>query len=304
MENFYYNGEDLNCPVGTILFKDGESFFSNDFKISYVKSGEIAYLKKTRENKYLKLQFTENEIIGIECLYNTYLNNTTSLYSSAAAMVIKNANLYQWTKENFDLMIIKNIDFAIWSIISLSRHLRKLDQAVIDLKNGKLELVSSEDIMQGDASIQFYGAYGSYEQDEKESLYNLAFFSKEDYVSDNIWDKFGQEFKEGEIICKEGDPGDNLYLIVEGQVLISKDNTSLYNTLKEGDIFGEMAIFEDKSRFATVTATIDTKVLALSKDNFVTLFQFHHKWLLNLIESFAKRINHLYREIDRSVKKN
>ena len=78
-------------------------------------------------------------------------------------------------------------------------------------------------------------------------------------------------FEPGEIIFHEGDKGDYLYIIVEGQVEIFsiKDNEEkVLAKLGKGEYFGEMALLNQRARLATVRCLTPVDVLALRKSDF------------------------------------
>ncbi len=79
----------------------------------------------------------------------------------------------------------------------------------------------------------------------------------------------------GEIIIRQGDIGDKLYLIVRGQVEVVASDTSgqqrLMAVLWAGDHFGEMALLYDMRRTATVRARTPVQLYSLSKEDFNTL---------------------------------
>ncbi|MBP9840947.1 MAG: FAD-dependent oxidoreductase [Simkaniaceae bacterium] len=77
-------------------------------------------------------------------------------------------------------------------------------------------------------------------------------------------------FESGEIIFNEGDSGDYLYIITEGEVEVF-NRTGHLAILKKGEFFGEMALLTQKRRSATVKALAPTNVLALRKQDFGTL---------------------------------
>jgi CRP-like cAMP-binding protein len=81
-----------------------------------------------------------------------------------------------------------------------------------------------------------------------------------------------KDYKKGSDIITEGDIGDKLYIIADGEVGISKivSNQVVFfiTTLKKGDIFGEMAIISSYPRSANVFAKTDVKLVYLSKDAF------------------------------------
>ena len=85
-------------------------------------------------------------------------------------------------------------------------------------------------------------------------------------------------YAKGDEIFQEGDIGDFLYIIVDGEIAISKNDQQNkkkhLGTLHKGDFFGEIALLDQKKRMATATAKTDTHILALRKDEFDLLT--HH----------------------------
>jgi NADH:ubiquinone reductase (H+-translocating) len=79
-----------------------------------------------------------------------------------------------------------------------------------------------------------------------------------------------QHFEAGQIIFREGDAGDYLYIITEGEVEVFTDKEHIAY-LHRGEYFGEMALLNEKLRSATVRATKPTNVLALGKRDFGAL---------------------------------
>lgn len=77
-------------------------------------------------------------------------------------------------------------------------------------------------------------------------------------------------FDRGNEILRQGEPGEALYLIEAGQVVVEQNET-LIATLKEGDFCGEMALLTDRPITATVRALTPTDVLKLPSDEFRTL---------------------------------
>jgi NADH dehydrogenase len=86
-------------------------------------------------------------------------------------------------------------------------------------------------------------------------------------ASDNITN---EHFESGEIIFHEGDVGDRLYVIRQGEVEILQHGDVLA-TLGQGQYFGEMALLRDAPRNATVRASKPTDVLTVAKGDFQKL---------------------------------
>ncbi|GAM17152.1 hypothetical protein SAMD00019534_003270 [Acytostelium subglobosum LB1] len=79
-------------------------------------------------------------------------------------------------------------------------------------------------------------------------------------------------FQSGEIIVREGDSGDKFYIIVEGEVKVTKKKgdveEEVSRRLHSGDYFGEIALLLDRPRAATVTSVGVTKCVEMDRQRF------------------------------------
>ena len=69
-----------------------------------------------------------------------------------------------------------------------------------------------------------------------------------------------------EIIIEEGEYEKVMYLLISGSVTISKNNKTIVNLKRTGDIFGEMSLLEEEPRSATVTAESETSCLVIDAE--------------------------------------
>ncbi len=76
-----------------------------------------------------------------------------------------------------------------------------------------------------------------------------------------------QPLAAGDQVFALGEPGDALYLIVEGKVKVHRGDKELVR-LGERDVFGEMAVLDSEPRSASVTALEDAVVLKIGRDDF------------------------------------
>jgi CRP-like cAMP-binding protein len=78
-----------------------------------------------------------------------------------------------------------------------------------------------------------------------------------------------REVAPGQIIVREGQPGDSLFVVAHGQVRVTRRNDRgqavLLARLRDGAFFGEMALLQPGPRTASVTAEADTQILEISK---------------------------------------
>jgi CRP-like cAMP-binding protein len=73
----------------------------------------------------------------------------------------------------------------------------------------------------------------------------------------------------GAAIITQGEAGDRFYIIDQGGVAVTADGRHVAD-LESGDYFGEIALLRDVPRTATVTATSETRLLSLERDQFLT----------------------------------
>lgn len=110
---------------------------------------------------------------------------------------------------------------------------------------------------------------------------------------DAMFGKFGKVYKPNEIIFCEYEPGNDFYLIQEGQVKIVKTVGASLKTLdilEAGDIFGEMAILEEQPRSATAVTITEVKALNFNRANFELLMTKNPQLALRVLTIFSTRI--------------
>jgi CRP-like cAMP-binding protein len=84
------------------------------------------------------------------------------------------------------------------------------------------------------------------------------------------------QFQAGEIVFRQGDPGESMFLIVSGTVRVLKELAGVQreiNLLETGDFFGEISILQGDSRSATVQAATDVKLMRIDRQGFENLLK-------------------------------
>jgi MFS family permease len=77
----------------------------------------------------------------------------------------------------------------------------------------------------------------------------------------------------GEVVVRAGDPGDRFYIVSDGELDIHAGGR--HTTAHAADFFGEIALLRDVPRTATVTATVDSKLYALRRTDFLSAITGH-----------------------------
>jgi CRP-like cAMP-binding protein len=90
-----------------------------------------------------------------------------------------------------------------------------------------------------------------------------------------------EDFVSGEYIFREGESGNRLYLVVEGEVRISRNvpgsGEEALAVLKTGTLFGEMAVFDRSERSTDAISNGGTKTLTISRPDFEILLDFNRE---------------------------
>jgi HEAT repeat protein len=92
-----------------------------------------------------------------------------------------------------------------------------------------------------------------------------------------------------EAVFGEGDRGDCLYIVVDGDVRIHRGQLTISH-LGEGDVFGEMALLDAEPRMASATAVVDTLLLRLAQEPFFELMDDRPEVARGIIRVLSQRL--------------
>jgi len=96
----------------------------------------------------------------------------------------------------------------------------------------------------------------------------------------------------GKVLIRQGDTGDDLMVIVSGQVGVERDGERI-NQLGPGDFFGEIALIERGPRTATVTAEAPTRLLVVTHRDFHSLMEEFPEIAAQVLLTLAHRVRTL-----------
>ena len=94
-------------------------------------------------------------------------------------------------------------------------------------------------------------------------------------------------------LCREGDPGDSVFLVVGGRVQVWTEHRGEKRVLDElspGSCIGEMAVFDQSPRSANVTSMIPTRCLKLPADDFRALMHSRPAIMQRVVEVLVGRL--------------
>jgi CRP-like cAMP-binding protein len=96
-------------------------------------------------------------------------------------------------------------------------------------------------------------------------------------------------FQAGATICVEGEPGDVMYVILDGEVEI-RVGGHLLTTIGPGEMFGEMALIDSTARSASAAAKSDCRLAPVDERRFLFLVQHAPYFALNVMHVLADRL--------------
>jgi CRP-like cAMP-binding protein len=97
------------------------------------------------------------------------------------------------------------------------------------------------------------------------------------------------DLKAGKVLCREGDRGQEFFVIMEGEVEV-KRNRKLLATRGSGEFLGEIALVEDVPRTATVTAKTPIRFFLLTRRHFLRLLDQQPGIERKVLRALAKRL--------------
>jgi CRP-like cAMP-binding protein len=97
---------------------------------------------------------------------------------------------------------------------------------------------------------------------------------------------------EGDVIYREGDESNALYVVVEGNVRLHQGDDTI-TTAERSDAFGTWAVLDAEPRVTTATVFADTRLLRIDRDDFLELLADHSEITQGVFKTIAGRMRRL-----------
>jgi hypothetical protein len=105
-------------------------------------------------------------------------------------------------------------------------------------------------------------------------------------------------------VIKEGEQGETMYMVISGEVSVIKGQPTGHeielDLIGGGDYFGEMALFENEVRSATIRTKEETRLLVLHKREFTEIVREYPQIALHICKELSNRLRRLHEKVRRA----
>lgn len=107
-----------------------------------------------------------------------------------------------------------------------------------------------------------------------------------------------KELAKGETLFADGEEAGSMYLILSGELIVSKNNREIARR-KEADFLGEMSLIESKPRSATVISAVPSRLLEITKEQFQSKLSSSPDALMSIMKTLSSRARENLKILDK-----
>ncbi len=297
----------INIKAGNYLLVEGKE---NCDRFYILQSGKLQCFK-SNDPEGVKRSLGPGDFTGVvSCMSNhAQIENVLALTDVKAISVLK---------DQYPELIASNTPIALKVIRTFATRMRQMNE---DLTKSTLKNVSMdtpEHIYEvakcyddkGEISIASYAYYRYLKECPNGKFRDEALkqFSKYRNISKAVFFEPTSDptrtYPKGTMIMSESQKGAEMFVIQEGQVAITKivnGNEVTLAVLHKGDMFGEMALLENKPRSACAIANEDCRLMVVNSQNFDQMVTTQPQLISRLTVTLADRLWSMYRQLDNAA---
>jgi CRP-like cAMP-binding protein len=271
-----------------------------------IQQGKVKIIKEVRMQGEMDEVLGPGDFFGVISTMSSHSHIESALALDDVVLICVRQNQYVG-------LIQKNTQVAIKIILQFSKRLRYLNETLarLTLKNTADDGPSHlYDVAEYYLSQKQYNharyAYAQYLKHcpggnkTDSARIKLAKLESRTEKTEFNADELNRTYRRNTMLFAEGEPGNELFIIQNGSIKISKivDNKEvLLAMLKQGDILGEMAVLEGKPRAASAVAYEDSDVMVVNKANFELMIKNQPQLIAKITTLLADRIWLIYKQM-------
>ncbi len=294
----------INFRQGTYLVVEGKAD-SDHFYI--IQQGSVQCMKSSGSNE-TAVSYGPGDFVGVVPCMSGHLQIETAIAKTdVVAISVK--------KEQYPELIAQNTPIALKIIKSFANRMRTMNQM---LTKATLNSVVVDDKNQIFKVAYYYektsrkdiAAFGFYQYLKTKPEGEAAEYAKKHFVAlkpqtHAVYyepsDEATRNYPKDTMIFSEAQSGSDMFIIQRGEVAITKvvngEEVTLA-VLKKGDMFGEMALIENKPRSASAIAHSDCVLMVINRSNFNQMVATQPQLIAKLTTTLAERLWSMYRQLD------
>ncbi len=295
----------VNFRRDSYLFVEGKE---NNDHFYIIQSGKVRCFKQNDPKGFSTKNLGLGDFVGvIECM-----SGHSQIESVVAVTDVKCISV---RKDQYSELIKKNTPIALKIIRTFASRMRTMNEQLTTFSTKAVDVESSEHIYEvaeyyekvNANEIALY-AYYQYLKENRNGVHLSEAQAKFKFLSTKTnfrdfepTEESTRTYQKNRMIFSESQSGSDMFVIQVGQVRISKvinGNEVVLAVLKPGDMFGEMALLENKPRSASAIAHEDCKLIVLNKNNFDMMVTTQPQLISRLTTTLAERLWASYRQLD------
>ena len=294
----------LSFKKGTYLLVEGKP---DNYFFFIIQQGNIQYSKIT-ENGNSTLKYGPGDFLGVvPCM--------AGKPQMASAIAITDVIVISVRREQYPELIANNTPVALKIIKNFSNRMRMMNEL---LSKAALNSVAKENYEQIFNVAYFYekkgkndiSAFAYYQFLKTKPIGKAAEYAKRKFIALKPTTKavyfeptaeLTRKYPQDTMVFSESQNGAEMFIIQSGEIEISKvvqGNEVTLAVLKKGDMFGEMALLENKPRSASAIARTDCVLMVINRSNFNQMVSTQPQLIFKLTMTFAERIWSMYRQLE------
>lgn len=301
----------VSFRAGSYIIVEGKT--QND-RFYIIQNGKVRIQRQNQIPGMSPEILGQGDFIGvISCMSNHSQIDTAIAISDVVCISVP--------RDQYPELIEKNTPVAMKIIRTFANRMRQMNDTLVQATLNNSSIQSSEQIFkvalyydkikQPNIAIFAYYQYiranpkGDNVMEAKKRFMALRNSSRAVYFESN--QDLLRVYPKNTMIFSENQSGADMFIIQEGKVKISKivDGTEVtLAILKKGDMFGEMALLENKPRSASAIAEEECRLMTVNKSNFNQMVSTQPQLVARLTTMLAERLFVMQRQLANSLIKS
>lgn len=294
----------INFREGSYLTVEGKA--DSDF-FYIIQKGSVK-CSKSNGAREVSVNYGPGDFVGVVSCMSGQLQ-------IESALAITNVVAISVKKEQYPELIAQNTPIALKIIKSFANRTRTMNQMLTRATHNS---VVTDDKSQIFKVAQYYektnrrniAVFAYYQYLKTRPVGETAEFAKQRFVAlkpqtkavyYEPTDEASREYPKDTMIFAEAQSGSDMFIIQSGEVSITKvvngEEVTLA-VLQKGDMFGEMALIENKPRSANAIAHGDCILMVINRSNFNQMVATQPQLIAKLTTTLAERLWSMYRQLD------